>query len=332
LFPSCIWAVLNLGFTKMLELNKDEENIVYTLAYYNALDYFPTRFFLWRNLIDVEQVKRGKSFLETEKLLDSLIERGLILEKNGFLLLRSAVKEREFPVKLYRARIWKNKISAEKIKMVRGWSRVLIKVPYLREMLLVGTLMLKNSDKKSDWDVISIMGRNRIWLGRFFLSLWLQLLGKRRTDEKVEDRFCLNQFLVDGSLVSLERSQFMANELLLAIPLLSGSSVKDKIIKSNMFWLQKIKPNFKYYFGLPAVDDKISRGGISWFELILEKLGLAGLMNNWLKKIMIKRILSNPKTYLREADIRFGDFYLIFLPEPRRNKLEIKARALTKRL
>ncbi len=323
---------LNLSFTKMLELNKDEKNIVYTLAYYNALDYLPTRFFLWRNLINVEQVERRRTFLETEKVLDFLIEKGEILERNGLLLLSSAVEEKKFPREFYRARIRKNKISAKKIKKVRGWVRALIKMPYLREMLLVGTLMLKNSDKKSDWDVISVMRQNRIWLGRFFLTLWLQILGKRRTDKRIENRFCLNQFLVEGSLVSLEKSQFMANELLLAVPLLSGSSVKDKIIKSNMFWLQKIKPNFKHHFGLPVVDDKISGGGISWFELILEKVGLAGLMNSWLKRIMIRRILNNPKTYLRDADIRFGDFYLIFLPEPRRNKLEVRAKALTKKL
>ena len=88
----------------------------------------------------------------------------------------------------------------------------------------------------------------------------------------------------------------------------------------NEFWIQGIKPN---YSKEEVVDNGITefkRGGFSSkvqeiTELVLEKTRIAKLANNIAKKIMIQKIKKNPKTYWEDADIRYSETTLVFLPK-----------------
>ena len=73
----------------------------------------------------------------------------------------------------------------------------------------------------------------------------------------------------------------------------------------------------------------------SWFqkvvEAIFEKTNLATMINNFSKKIMIEKIRQNPKTHQNNADIRYDDYALIFLPDPHRIEIARETkRKLTK--
>jgi len=148
---------------------------------------------------------------------------------------------------------------------------------------------------------------------------------KRRHKQEVKNRFCLNQFVVDNKLKFKENNEFFGNELLMATELLGDTKLKYEIIQKNKKWLKAFKPNFKFRKNIENNrEDNLSRIVQKKLETILEIFKVAEMANRISKKIMIKKIIDNPKTYSPGADIRYSDFFLVFLPRPQRGKLRGK--------
>ena len=301
----------------IIEKNKElYKGILFTVAYYNVLEYYPTSFFIWKNLISVHGNGEKCTLLEGLKVLNKLAKEGLLIEKNGVWGIKGIMVE-------YKQQIQKNKISTQKIKEVRKSVKLISWLPYLRELFLTGTLAMKRGGAGSDWDVLTVLKKDRIWLGRLILTGWLQLVGKRRYSEKIEDRFCLNQFIVSSSLKFEEKNEFISNEILLSKSLLEKYTLKDEIVRKNIDWLNSFKPNFKFREKvLYEQKNNLLQTVQKKLEWLLEMFGLAKLMNIISKKIMIQKIINNPKTYASQADIRYSDFFLVFLPHPQRGKIK----------
>jgi hypothetical protein len=131
--------------------------------------------------------------------------------------------------------------------------------------------------------------------------------------------------MVEDRLEFQERNEFAANEILASQQLLGQQNIKNKLIEENKKWIKRFKPNFKFR----RVQSKliVSRFQMfikSFLEKFLEMILRAEFLNKVLKKIMIKKINNNPKTYIEEADIRYSDFFLVFLPHPQRDVVRAK--------
>jgi hypothetical protein len=125
---------------------------------------------------------------------------------------------------------------------------------------------MKNAKQNSDWDVLMVLAKNRIWLGRFFLAVTLQLIGKRRHGNKVKERFCLNHYIAENGLILEEHNEFSANFVSNSMPILGGVIYK-KLLQMNEFWIQTIKPNYK--------KEEISEKHRNTLEFILKNGSLA---------------------------------------------------------
>ena len=216
--------------------------------------------------------------------------------------------------------------SVEKIKKARRWARASRWVPYLRGLFLTGTLAMKRGGVGSDWDVLVVIKENRIWLGRFIITAWFSLVGKRRAKKNINNRFCLNQFVVDKKLKFKEQNEFFGNELLMAEDLMGEIKIKNAIMNKNERWLKKYKPNFRFRNNKKIkYENNFLKNTQKWLEKFLEFFGLAETINGIAKKIMIKKIINNPKTYSPGADIRYSDFFLVFLPKPQRVRIRKRA-------
>ena len=297
-------------------MTQQEKNIIFTLAYYNSLEYAPTTFELWKLYFDSRKIGSKLDYNKVLDLIEDLEAKKVIFQKNGFWFFES----REI---LATRRIKAEKISAAKVKKAKRWTKILKQLPFVRGVFVTGTLAMKNSTAESDWDVWVILAKKRIWLGRLFLVGGLYFLGKKRHGRKVKNLFCLNHFFAEDGLRLVEQNEFTANELVFSFPLL-GAEFHEKMLLENVDWLKKIKPNFSIKSGgLKKKEEKVYLQRT--IETILEISGIAfGL--NWLaKKLMIKKIKNNPKTYWEKADVRFSDQALIFLPVPQRGIILSKA-------
>jgi predicted nucleotidyltransferase len=307
---------------------KTENNILHTVAYFNAMRYPLTIFELWRYLID----KKNSEAVDYLQLLKQ-VDRGKLSEKlkinKGFVTLKGNDEL------LVEKRLDNQKKSLANIKKIKNWSALFRNTPYIRGVFVTGTLAMKNARAESDWDIMLICKSNRIWIGRLFVGLALQLFGKRRHGEKVTKRFCLNHYLTEDGLILEEHSIYCSFFTSFSFPVV-GAGLHKKFLQLNDHWIRKISPNFS--------KDELTEGDIfnikqkqagfqRLLETILERTRLANMINEIAKRMMIKKIKQNPKTYQENADIRYDDHALIFLPNPHRIEVakEVK-RKLTKTL
>lgn len=293
-----------------------KKNIIFTIVYYNVLDFPLTTFEVWQNLISVSGKKNMTSLNEVRKVLTEVKNEDKVDFHDGFWMLKGR-KE------LIKNRIKKQKNSIRKIKKLRFYSRLLTLLPYVRGIFLTGTLAMGKTSPQSDWDVLIILKEDRIWIGRFWVTIFLQLIGKRRYGNKIEDRFCLNHFLTENGLILEEQNEFSANEAMFSFPIF-GEKLHQKFLQINRQWINIYKPDYQtgeIASSFLIKDTRFSRNIRYLKEGFLELLGLGNYLNQLCKKTMVEKIKKNPKTYLENADIRYSDQALVFLPKPQRDKI-----------
>ena len=213
----------NLNF---MELNVLQKAILATIAYYDVLDCSLTGFEVFKYLINpvhiAGQIGLGRNLeiepigrISLKDVLDELDGRNLsfyIDQKNGFYFL----KNRE---NLIQIRINRQKLSDEKWKKARkiiNWMQV---IPLIKLVAMSGSLAMNNAKEESDIDLLIVVKNKRIWTARFLVTLFFQIIGKRRHGSKTKNRFCLNHYITDQSLKinfpSLYNAQTYAHLVLL---------------------------------------------------------------------------------------------------------------------
>jgi len=248
-----------------------------------------------------------------ETLADSEVKKE-IGESRGFYLL----KGRE---ELADHRILCNKIAIRKIKKLQPIVRILRFIPFVKMIGITGKLAMKMPNKDSDWDVLVITKKGRIWTGRTLITLFLHLLGKRRHGKKIKDRICLNHFITDESLKVSTKSVsffFSAHEYFSLLPIFDTGVFNKFQLKNS--WIKNCKPNYHLteINNLKLIKDtKLSE----FIRSIGEKLFGWSSLENWLRKWQKKKIMNNPKTHLKGSFIKASDDALVFLPEPHEPKL-----------
>lgn len=298
---------------------KLQKNVLFTLAYYAGQDYPLSTFEVWRRLCDI--AKNGKAdFLMVVRELENLREKKMIIKYKGMWSLSSRQDG------IFNRRIARQKTSEREIKKARKWARAAFLLPYVRGIFCFGTLGMKKAGARSDWDVLVVLEEGKIWIGRFFISAFFQLFGKRRTDKMKKGRFCLNHFLAQDGLIMEERNEFTSKEISHSFSL-AGDEQFQRYMQLNEFWMKKYLPNFSkdWMAGSQSEFEKKAKQIRKYQEKILNVFGLGKLLNEISKKLMISKIKANKKTYYKGADIRYNDQALVFLPKPQREALMAKA-------
>ena len=308
------------------------KNILSTIIYYDVLDYPLTSFEIWKYLIihNVEPAYRtGRretqnddnkcSLADIIKELENEEVKKYIEEYRGFYFLKGRID-------LVEQRIKRNKISASKLKRLRRAVWLLRFVPYVRMIAVTGTLAMKNAEKPSDWDLLIVLEKGKIWTGRTLVTAAVQLIGKRRYGEKIKNRICLNYFITTSSLEIRTKDLFSANEYYFLFSLFDSGSYYNKFQLKNS-WIRDFKPNYQLN---EVISPKTLRdSGISLIiRNILEKIlnlpaGRQGFdfLENYLRKWEKGKIERNPKTQKVGSFIEATDEALIFLPEPQGPKV-----------
>ncbi|MDH4330437.1 MAG: hypothetical protein OEV93_02700 [Candidatus Moranbacteria bacterium] len=299
--------------------NKLSRDIINTLCYYDALNYPLTSFEIWKFLtksIDRESESFGNND-EKEKLFVELIDviNGLdddelkrtIESKQGFYFLRGREE-------LVSHRIRKNKTSSLKIKKLRNVIKILKFVPFVRMILVTGKLSMKNATVKSDWDLLVVLEKGKIWTGRTLVTAVVHFLGKRRYGKKIKDRVCLNHFITTKSLEICDKNLFSANEYMCAISIFDSKKYYEEFQLRN-HWISQVKTNF-YVNEMKHIrfvfDTELSKKAREIFEKFFD----FDWLENFLRKIEKQKIENNPKTKMKGSFIDATDKALIFLPSP----------------
>lgn len=282
----------------------------FTVLYLNCLNCPPTTFEIWRHFLDISRNSKQIVFREIVESLEILRKKSRITNRTGFWV----IKNKEF---LATQRIVRQKTSLNKIKNLQKWVKLIKYLPFIRGVFVAGTLAFQTSSKDSDWDVLIIMKKNRIWLGRLILTAFLFIFNKKRTQTKIKNKFCLNHFLTENNLIPQIRNEYTASEYGFIFPIL-GEKLFNDFIRLNWNWLRRFSANFEVgndFKGGFLVGERKARKIRNLLERFLEFLGIAKILDQICKKWMIKRIEKNPRTFKNEAVVIYNDGELAFWPD-----------------
>lgn len=287
------------------------KKVYFTILYLNCLKHPPTTFEVWQHFLDFSENGEEISFWEVSSSIKKLKIKNKIFLEKGFWLTKSQTSG------LGKRRIICQKNSIIKLKKIKKRLDWIKFSPFVRAIFVTGTLSFKTASKDSDWDVLVLMKKNRIWLGRLILTSFLILTGQKRTDLKIKNRFCLNHFLTEKNLIPANRNEYTSLESTFIFPVLNEKLFYN-FIRLNWSWLRKFNPNFQFYrFNKSKflVNENHSKKARNLFETSLEAFGVAGFLNRLCQEWMIKRIAKKSKDFSSEAVIIYNDGELAFWPE-----------------
>ena len=301
--------------------------ILATLVYYDIFDFPLTMFEVHKYLINPERFCSSRSDLGTSlrsdlgvtdislgqvvEELETLIVSGSIGSKNGFYFLSGRDD-------LYELRIEREKIAAQKWKKflrIAKWFQV---VPYLRAILASGSLAINNTDKESDFDVLSVAKSDRLYTCRIFLCLVASIFRARRTRSDIiaPDKFCFNHYITNKNMNIRYESLYNAQTYVNLKPVLVDGKVFSRFYIENI-WLKKYIYNFmpadKFILRSVAPNYVLARIG-KLGEFILNSF-LGDRLEEWAKQYQQKRIRENPVTRESGGRVVFNDSELEFHPQ-----------------
>jgi hypothetical protein len=166
-----------------------------------------------------------------DKALQSLVESGIIFLHKGFYHLN--------PDKMIiERRIKGNELALKRMKTALRFSKIIARFPYVRGVLLSGSISKGFMAENDDIDYFIITSPGRVWLTRTLLTLFKKifLFNSYRN-------FCINYFLDDKHLALPERDLYAATEIVFLIPTFN-SGLYHEILKAND-WVKNFYPTFQ---------------------------------------------------------------------------------------
>ncbi|OGZ41184.1 MAG: hypothetical protein A3B04_02320 [Candidatus Portnoybacteria bacterium RIFCSPLOWO2_02_FULL_39_11] len=289
------------------------------LIYYDLLERPLTALEVYRYLrADAPEL----SFFNVwQELKTAGTQASFIQEKNGLYCLSGRQK-------LIAARQKRLKLAQLKWKKLKIIGKYLALVPFLRLVAVTGSLTSCNTTKQSDFDLLVIVKKNRLWLGRLLLTGLVGTLGKRRHENFTQDRICLNCYLTENNLEitaqAKPRDFHSAQEYGRVTPVLEiKPGLYEKFIRANL-WLANFLKNYPWPSKRNAKTIK-PPAIFNFIRLIFEWL-LNRKTGDWLEKItgqwQNERIVKKRQGERSNADQVFvSDECLMFHPRSKSDKL-----------
>ncbi|MEA2098145.1 MAG: hypothetical protein U9P70_03675 [Patescibacteria group bacterium] len=228
-----------------------EKQILATVIYYDILDYPLTSFEVFLYLVkeNYESLQFGGQARITNYELSDVCEllntseylKKHIDQKLGFYFLKNRTN-------IVQQRLNRKKLADQKWKKIKKIFWIMQILPFIKMVLVSGSLAIGNSKNESDIDLIIVAKKGRIWMVRTFVTLLTSVLGVRRHGDKTENRICLNHYITDKSLRIPFESLYNAQSYLHLINVYN--SKKDEKLFKNFQeenkWISKYVQNYEY--------------------------------------------------------------------------------------
>lgn len=209
---------------KMEELQK---NITKTLLYYDIFSH-PLKSeeifsFLPKNSISQQDVVNFLS--EASKKNDSPFA-----EKDGYYYIKPAADNvgKRIEKENYSKRMWK------RAGLV---THIIKRFPYVRAVMISGSLSKNSSDSSSDLDFMLITKPGRLWIARTLLMLFKKIIFLNSYKF-----FCINYYITEDNLEITDKNIFTATEIATIKPTYNSVLLK-KFIENNG-WISSFFPNY----------------------------------------------------------------------------------------
>lgn len=122
-------------------------------------------------------------------------------------------------------------------------------VPWVRAVLVTGSLAMNNAKADDDIDFMIITAPQRMWLTRLCLTLLLDTLRLRRKPESVHhqgrevtDKMCLNLYMSTDNLLVKKQNLYTAHEIAQARLIYNRNHTYEQFLAANN-WIYRFLPH-----------------------------------------------------------------------------------------
>lgn len=196
-----------------------------TLAYYDIFSYPLTANEIYYNLNE-----NHTSIEEIETVLTKLSNDKIVFQRGDFYQLSD---NDEFIIRRNQG----NQLAEKRLQTARRVSGFISRFPFIRGIMLSGSISKGFMEKDSDIDYFVVTHPNRVWFSRLILMLFkkLFLLNSKKN-------FCINYFVDSENLEIHEKNVFTATEIVTLLPTY-GKECYNKFYQENL-WVKEFFPNF----------------------------------------------------------------------------------------
>jgi len=209
--------------------------IIRTLIYFDLFKY-PLRRDEIQALFTTEICTRDL----ISSAITELVDRGLILEYGDFLLVQEDTS-------IIDRRLTGNALAYRAVGVARRIARLLANFPFVRGVMLSGSLSKNYMDAGSDFDFFIITAPRRLWLCRSLLAAARKAIPKRWNRY-----FCFNYFIDAEALEIPDRNLFTATELAFLRPLYSMQALHELHTRNS--WFRAFYPNPSQFTDPPLIE------------------------------------------------------------------------------
>lgn len=143
----------------------------------------------------------------------------------------------------------RSKYSLEHLKQMQYVFKILESIPWVKLLAVTGAVAAFNADKKDDVDIFIICAKNRMWLTRFFVVLFLKAVNRYRTEKEPNGKICPNIYVDETNMEWEEekRNIYTAHEIMMMRPVINRGDTYFKFMQKNK-WAFSHFGNFKMNF------------------------------------------------------------------------------------
>lgn len=203
-----------------------DESIIKALLYYDIFSH-PLKSdeifsFLPQNSVTKEKVD--------QHLKDAAHSGAVYSEQDGYYYIKPNAGN-------VASRLQREKHSKKLWKITYFMTHVIKRFPFVRCVMVTGSLSKNSSDDLADIDFMVITEPERLWVARTMLMLFKKvfLLNSKKY-------FCLNYFITEDNLVISERNLFTATEIATIKPVYNLRLAKE-FVSANP-WVKDFFPNY----------------------------------------------------------------------------------------
>lgn len=290
-------------------LNQIEQSILTTLKFYDLFEFPITNAelydFLWGTKCEL---------YEFDRALSNLVRQNEVKFYTGFYFLPGRAKLVQIREERYLA-------SFRKWQIIKRWRWIFGCVPFIKMIGISNTLGYSNAKEEGDIDLLVVTQKNRLFISRSILTIYLWLIGKWRHGKRIKNRFCLSFYLSENNL-DLNNLKTREDDIYLIywIKWFKPIWCTDKKVSQNFVnknnWIKKYLPNIVW------INQIASEDGNNWWGRFSAWI-LSGKFGDFLEKNLknwqLNKIKKNTINFSKDGIMAKADI-LKFHPEGKREE------------
>lgn len=262
--------------------SEEEKSFLKVLLYFDIFNY---------PLLAEEVVRFSSEPINSSphQLLERLVSQKLLFQFQNFYSLQdnSQLAER---------RTKGNALACKKMKTARRFSKLVSLFPFVRAVMLSGSISKNYMDENSDIDYFIVTDANRLWIVRAALAAFRRIFLFNS-----HKNLCTNYFVDSQNLEIRDKNIFTAIELCTTKPMFGRSTI-EKFQTANK-WVFSFLPNIR-------IENDSTPNGEFFIKTLIEKIFSFKAMNHFNEWLMNKSIAHWKKRYTHE--VHPNDFEIAF--------------------